>query len=124
MKPGDVVSYRSGADNEEYIGVVNWAHEDEIGVTIISPTYVEGASEVLNIKEDEPKVVSHPTRYLKRDLSQFSVEELRAEIEQLRSARSARVSTPSKAGISGSDKAILDKLSTLSSDELDKLLKE
>ena len=124
MKPGELVSYRSGADSEEYTGVITWVHEDEIGVGIISPDYVRGAAEVLNIAKDVPKVVEQQaTHYIERDLSQFSVEELRAEIEELRSSRVRRATSP-KTLVSDADKKILDKLSSLSSEELDRLLEE
>jgi len=125
LRAGDTIRYHSkGVSTNEYRAVVNWVDEDtqEAGVSVIAPDFVRGAGDILDLTDESlgiEVIEEFKPTYLRRNLSEFTVEELKQEIEQLRAARAvSRKPKPEPKN------EAFNKLSKLSPEELDKLLGE
>ena len=96
MQQGDKVKL----EGKEWLGKVMWVDkvDKRVGGVYVSPSLYSGGSNTYD--EDELTVVSKVSDVQSR-LEEMSVEELRAEIDELRSDRGKRVSKPSKRKVYG-----------------------
>ena len=90
MEQGDKVKHASG---KEWLGTVVWADKEDgkVGVVYDSPSTYAGGSNTYKV--DELTLVSKVTDVQSR-YDSMSVDELRAEIDALRSDRGKRLSKP------------------------------
>ena len=91
MQQGDKVR----VEGKEWVGRAVWVDnvEKKVGVVYISPSVYFGGS---NTYDESELVVVNSVRDVQSRLERMSVEELRAEIDELRNDRKTRVIRPSK----------------------------
>ena len=91
MQQGDKVR----VEGKEWVGRAVWVDnvEKKVGVVYISPSVYVGGS---NTYDESELVVVNSVRDVQSRLERMSVEELRAEIDELRNDRKTRVIRPSK----------------------------
>lgn len=117
----------SSQGGETYQGIITWFDDKakEAGVAIIRPESLRGSYEVIKYEERDVRVVEQfrPTTF-REDLSEMSVEELRLEVEKIRTARaiSTKAMTKTKVATSPKRKLLMQQLENLPEDVVNKLL--
>ena len=123
----DTITYVSKS-GDTYKGICTWIDEEtkECGVAILQPEVARGGCEIIKYEEAEVRVVEQfkPSTF-RDDLSKMSPEELKEEIEKIRTARALNP-TKGRAGtrpkMSAKKSALMKQLENLPEDVIDKLL--
>ena len=115
MKQGDIV----GKEKEPWLGKVTWVDEEvgQCGVVYTSPSDYQGGANIFKISE--LKIVGRATEEEMEDINELSIEELRAEVRNLRKQGRRPVGIRKE---KSKKQLLADKLKGLTVEQIEKLM--